>query len=146
VARLRLDACHENRRDDGCANDRRRAWRACRRLRSPGGRAGKLTVQVEAFTPRHSNTLFGFATIVVPELHLRICDVAVHEKSGKRWASLPSKPQIDRSGTVRRGDNGKPLYVPVIEFVDKLTRDAFSARVIAALLEFAPAAFDEEAA
>jgi hypothetical protein len=29
---------------------------------------------------------------------------------------------------------------------DKATRDAFSARVIASLLEFAPAAFDEEAA
>jgi hypothetical protein len=108
---------------------------------------GKLAVQVEAFTPRHSNTLFGFATIVVPELHLRICDVAVHEKSGKRCASLPSKPQIDRSGTVRRGDNGKPLYVPVIEFVDKPTRDAFSTKVIASLLEFAPSAFsDTEAA
>jgi hypothetical protein len=109
--------------------------------------ATKLTVEVEAFKPLHSNTLFGFATIVVPELHLRICDISVHEKSGKRWASLPSKPQIDRSGLVRKGDNGKPLYVPVIEFTDKPTRDAFSARVIASLLEFAPSAFsDEEAA
>lgn len=106
----------------------------------------KLSVVVEGFKPLHSNTLYGFATIVVPELHLRVCDISVHEKNGKRWASLPSKPQIDRSGTVRKGDNGKPLYVPVIEFVDRATRAAFSAKVIASLLEFAPSAFETEVA
>lgn len=103
----------------------------------------KLSVDVEGFVPRRSNTLYGFVTVLVPEIHLRICDLSVHEKDGKRWASLPSKPQIDRTGNVRRGDNGKPLYVPVIEFIDKPTRDAFSAKVITALLEFAPAAFSE---
>lgn len=103
----------------------------------------KLSVELEGFVPRRSNTLYGFVTVVVPELHLRIHDISVHEKDGKRWASLPSKPQIDRAGQVRKGDNGKPLYVPVIEFTDKPTRDAFSAKVIASLLEFAPAAFSE---
>jgi hypothetical protein len=49
-------------------------------------------------------------------------------------------------GHVRRDELGKTAYSPVLEFTDKATRDAFSARVIAALLEFALAAFDGEAA
>jgi hypothetical protein len=106
----------------------------------------KLSIVVEAFTPRRSNTLVGFATVVVPELHLRVCDLTVHAKGASRWVGLPGKPILERDGTVRRGDNGKPAYVPVLEFTDSATRTAFSARVVAALLEFAPAAFDEAAA
>jgi hypothetical protein len=106
----------------------------------------KLSVEVEAFTPRRSNTLVGFCTVVVPELHLRVFDCPVHEKNGKRWISLPAKPLVDRDGVVKRGDNGKIIYIPVLEFTDRPTREAFSDRVIATLLEFAPAAFDHEAA
>jgi hypothetical protein len=108
--------------------------------------AGKLTVRVEAFTPRTSNTLRGFCTVVIPELHLRIHDLSVHEKNESRWVGLPAKAQIGRDGSVRRDERGKTAYSPMMEFTDKKVRDAFSARVIAALLEFAPAAFDQEAA
>lgn len=107
----------------------------------------KMSVVVEAFTPRRSNTLVGFCAVVVPELHLKILDLSVHEKNESRWVGLPAKPQINRDGTVRRDDRGKTAYTPILEFTDKATRDAFSARVIASLLEFAPAAFsDTEAA
>jgi hypothetical protein len=106
----------------------------------------KLTVIVESFKPLRSNTLFGFADIIVPELHLRIREATVHESNGKRWIGLPAKPQITREGTVRRGDRGKVAYSPMIEFTDRATREAFSARAIAALLARFPAAFDEDAA
>jgi hypothetical protein len=109
-------------------------------------RPGKLSVQVEAFTPRRSNTLIGFCSVIVPELHLRISDLSVHEKNRSRWVVLPSKPWVDRDGTAKRGENGKTIYVPVIEFTDRPTREAFSDRVVAALLEFAPGAFDGAAA
>jgi hypothetical protein len=109
-------------------------------------RPHKLSVQVEAFTPRHSNTLVGFATVIVPELHLRVHDVTVHTSHGKRWIGLPGKAWIDRDGTAKRGENGKVIYGPVLEFTDTATRTAFSDRVIAALLEFAPATFDSEEA
>ena len=105
---------------------------------------GKLSVIVEGFTPRRSNTLYGFVTIRIPELHMRIADLTVHESHGKRWVGLPGKPQVERNGCVRKDDHGKTLYVPVLEFTDRETRDAFSARVIAALLEFAPRAFNPE--
>jgi hypothetical protein len=107
----------------------------------------KLSIVVEGFKPLRSNTLCGFITITIPEMHLRISDLTAHEKNGKRWIGLPAKPQIDRSGNVRRDERGKVAYSPVLEFVDRETRDAFSARVIQSLLEFAPSAFsDEEAA
>jgi hypothetical protein len=106
----------------------------------------KFTVKVENFKSLRSNTLFGFATIVIPELHLRINDVTVHESHGKRWIGLPAKPQIEREGAVRRDDRGKIAYSVVLQFTDRATSDAFSARVIAALLENFPDAFNNEAA
>jgi hypothetical protein len=107
---------------------------------------GKLTVLIEAFRPMRSNTLHGFCTVNIPEMRLRIFDLSVHQKNESRWVGLPAKPQITREGAVRRDERGKTAYSPILEFTDKATRDAFSARAIAALLEFAPAAFDEEAA
>jgi hypothetical protein len=103
----------------------------------------KLSVEVEGFVPFRKNTLYGFASIVIPELHLKISDLPVHESCGKRWASLPAKPLLDRTGSVRKDEHGKPLYLPVVQFTDQATREAFSDRVVASLLEFAPNAFDD---
>ena len=74
-------------------------------------------------------------------MHLRICDITAHEKNGKRWVGLPAKPRVERSGSIRKNERGKTVYVSMLEFTDRETRDAFSARVIASLLEFAPSAF-----
>ena len=108
---------------------------------------GKLTIQVEAFKPLKSNTLHGFVDVRIVELHLLIHDLSIHQKNGKRWASLPSKPMVSRDGVVRRDERtGKVAYTPILEFGDAETRSAFSNRVIASLLEFAPAAFDDQTA
>jgi hypothetical protein len=102
----------------------------------------KLSVVVEAFTPLCRNTLRGFVVAIVPEMRMRIHDLSIHEQDGKRWVGLPAKPQIDRSGAVRKDARGKTLYVPILEFSDKVTRDAFSTRVVAAVLESFPNAFE----
>jgi hypothetical protein len=104
----------------------------------------KLSIKVEAFKALRSNTLYGFVDLVVPEMHLRVKEATVHESRGRRWIGLPAKPQITRGGQVRRGEHQKTLYVPVLEFTDRATRDAFSQRAIAALLESFPHAFDSE--
>ena len=103
-----------------------------------------IVIIVETFQPHRSNTLFGFCTIVVVKMHMRIHGVTVHESHGKRWASLPSKPMLDKAGNVLRDERGKVRYSPVLEFTDKETRDRFSTVVIDALLEFAPGAFEVE--
>jgi hypothetical protein len=103
--------------------------------------AGKLAITCESFHPLVRNTLRGFASITIHELKLTIHDIAVHEKGESRWAQLPAKPQI-RDGELVRDDAGKIQYWPVLEFGSRAVRDAFSTRVIEALLEFAPGAFD----
>ena len=63
----------------------------------------KLTISCVAFTPYRRNTLYGFATVRLPELKLCIHDVAQHQyASGARWAALPAKPVIDRNGIAKR--------------------------------------------
>jgi hypothetical protein len=101
----------------------------------------KLAVRVEDFKPLRSNTLRGFIDIVVPEIRLRITGASVHESHGRRWVGLPAKPQITREGSVRPDDRGKIAYSAILQFTDRATSDAFSARAIAALLERFPDAF-----
>jgi hypothetical protein len=59
---------------------------------------------------------------------------------------LPAKPLITRNGQVKRDERNKIVYSAILEFTDRETRDAFSDRVIAALLTRFPDAFGEAAA
>jgi hypothetical protein len=104
----------------------------------------KFSISCRAFHPLHRNTLRGFAEIHIEELRLTIRDVALHEKGTARWAQLPAKPQI-RDGELVRDEADKIQYVHLMDFDSRAVRDAFSAAVIRAVLEFAPAAFEDEA-
>jgi hypothetical protein len=103
----------------------------------------KTSLTCSDWRPLHRNTLRGFAQIEIKELRLKIHDVAVHEKDGRRWAQLPAKPQI-RDGTLVTGDDGRVQYYPVMSFDTREVADAFSRAVIAAVLEHSPRAFDTE--
>jgi hypothetical protein len=105
--------------------------------------SGRLSVKVESFKPLRSNSLYGFADLLIPEIRLRIKDASVHQSHGRQWIGLPAKPQIDREGRVRHDERGKVAYASILQFTDKTTSDAFSARAIEALLEAYPHAFDE---
>lgn len=100
-----------------------------------------FTVEVQEFKPLHSGTLLGFCRVVIRELGFTIHDVTVHQKGAQRWAGLPGKPQINRDGTARKGENGKTLYMPVLEIADKKIRDAFSKRVCDAVERSHPDVF-----
>ncbi len=78
------------------------------------------------------NSLRGFASVRLGA-SLIIKDVTVHASHGKRWAGLPGKPLIDAEGKAKRGQNGKPTYVPVMEWASKDAADRFSEAVIAAV-------------
>lgn len=106
----------------------------------------KLTITCTDFRPFSRNTLRGFATVHIDELKLTVHDIAVHQHAnGSRWAALPSKPMIDRDGIAKRTSDGKIEYARLFSFDTRGVSDAFSAAVIAALIEFAPEAFDREA-
>jgi hypothetical protein len=106
----------------------------------------KLTVRCDDFRALRRNTLVGFAVVTVAELRLTIRDVAIHQKADSRWAQLPAKPQVKDGALIKDAATGKIAYTPVMEFTNKAVRDAFSAAVIAAVLEQAPDAFDERSA
>jgi hypothetical protein len=107
----------------------------------------KHTIEVENFRPHRSGTLYGFVTVFIPQMHLRIRELTVHEKNGQRWVGLPARPQLTKDGSVRRDDQtGKVLYANILEITDRATRDAFSECTIASLVAGFPEAFNGEAA
>lgn len=99
-----------------------------------------LTIAVTEFKPLRKNTLVGFATVRIAEMRLTIREIAIHEKNESRWAQLPARPWLKNNALVFDA-RGKVQYSPLLEWDNRDVADAFSARVIAALLEHTPSAF-----
>jgi hypothetical protein len=102
---------------------------------------GKVDIVIEEFRRVRRGSLVGFVTLRVRQWFLRVHGVSIHELKGSRWASMPARPQISRAGELIKGEC-KIQYSPVIKISSPEARAAFSAAVIAALLEFDPSAFD----
>ena len=92
----------------------------------------KLNVTCSDFRPLEKNTLLGFATINIAEMRMTISDVGIHEKNGKRWAALPSKPMI-KGTEVLTDSNGKVRYAPLFSFDEDKVRYAFNDAVVRAV-------------
>ena len=91
-----------------------------------------MPVVLLEWKPIVRNSLRGFATVRLGR-SLSINDVAVHSSNGKRWASLPSKPIVDRDGMVKKNEAGKTQYAPLLAWLDRQSADKFSEGVIAAV-------------
>jgi hypothetical protein len=87
-----------------------------------------MSIVVLDFRPMDRNTLRGFAKIEVQKWGIVINDVALHDKLGRRWAQLPSTPQI-QNGAVMKDATGKAQYKPMFSFKDKSLGDQFSRAV-----------------
>jgi hypothetical protein len=105
----------------------------------------KFTITCQDFKPFRRNTLCGFATIRIAELHMVFKELPIHQKGEKRWASLPARPQVNKDGVANRDAAGKIIYTSLIDIPDQAARDAFSRAVVNAVLEIAPSAFEAEA-
>jgi hypothetical protein len=99
-----------------------------------------FSIECENFKPFAKNTLRGFATINIPDIRLRVRDVAVHRKNGSTWAALPAKPQVKDGAVVTK--DGKAQYVHILEFTDRSVGDAFSKAVVDAVLKLDPKALE----
>jgi hypothetical protein len=88
------------------------------------------------------NTRRGFADLIVPSIGLDIDDVAIHEKGGRRWASLPARPMIGAYGVTLRDEKGKVRYINTLRWLTPANASRFSGRVVALVLEHDPGAFD----
>jgi len=92
----------------------------------------KMQVSLLDWKPMQRNSLRGFASVRLGR-SLVIKDVTVHCSHGRRWAGLPGKPLLQSDGTAKLGSNGKPTYVPVMEWNTKDAADRFSEAVIEAV-------------
>jgi hypothetical protein len=75
------------------------------------------------------NTLHGFAIIELPS-GLIVRDVSVHQKNGKWWAGLPSRPVLDTDGKQIVNHGGHRQYAAVLGWRDRDLSDRFSVAVV----------------
>jgi hypothetical protein len=91
-------------------------------------------IKASAWRSVVKNSLRGFVVLELSPSGLILNDCALHERAGKRWVSLPSKPQIDAEGRQRKDSNtGKPLWSPVVEIHGKDQRERFQRAALAAV-------------
>lgn len=91
-----------------------------------------MPVALTNWRPMQRNSLRGFASVRLGK-SLIIEDCPVHTSNGKRWASLPSKPILDKDGTAQKDAAGKIKYAPLLKWADRDASDRFSEAVIAAV-------------
>src|SRR5215831_15483500 len=81
------------------------------------------------WTPQKKGTLRGFVDIELPN-GLRISDCPVHVAiSGRAWAGLPGRPQIDRDDRLIRQE-GRAQYTRIIEWNTRELGNWFSDALI----------------
>jgi hypothetical protein len=85
-------------------------------------------MRLVSFKSLAKGALRGFAHLELPN-GLRITDCPVLTSNGKAWATLPSKPVLDRDGK-HVEVNGKRQYAPILEWKDRDLSTRFSAAVI----------------
>lgn len=90
----------------------------------------KPTITLVEWRALEKNTLRGFADIRFP-FGLVIKGISIHKKNGQSWVAMPSKPQIEQDGSVRREPDGKIKYVSILEWAERAMSERFSASVIA---------------
>jgi hypothetical protein len=100
-------------------------------------------MRLVAWKPMAKGALRGFATVALP-IELKLIDCPVLVGPNGPWASLPSKPVLDREGKQVR-PSGKPQFPPVPEWRNRELNDRFSAAVIALIRAAPPYALNDGA-
>jgi DNA-binding cell septation regulator SpoVG len=90
------------------------------------------TVQVLCFRPLRSGQLLGFCDVSFP-VGLTLFDLPIFRGARGLWVQLPTRPQLDSSGQLRRDHRGKIAYAAVAKWNDKALTDRFSKFIVAQL-------------
>src|SRR5947209_3730444 len=97
-------------------------------------------MRLVSWKPLVRGSLRGFATVQLP-IGLKLIDCPLLIGPNGPWASVPSKPVLDREGRHAR-PGGKPQFAPVLEWGSRELGDRFSVAVIALVRAAHPDAFD----
>ena len=80
-------------------------------------------IEVMKWTPRQAGTLEGFVDVLVKKWNLIIYGVAIFNKEGNRWCTLPNREVKDpTTGEVKRFSH--------IRFTEKSYMDAFGKEIL----------------
>jgi hypothetical protein len=107
-----------------------------------GDRPPPKSLRLIAWRPLAKGALRGFATVELP-IGLKLVDCPVLVSKGKVWASLPSKPVLDRNGRQKTDVNGRPAYAAILEWRSRELSDRFSQAVVTAIRQRYHGALDE---
>jgi len=92
-------------------------------MTSPSATAARGLI-AEKFTARRSNTLRGFAKVMMPSGMIPH-DVAIFVDAGRAWASPPSQPLLGHDRVALK-DGPKIRYSPMVRLATKELRNKFS--------------------
>jgi hypothetical protein len=117
------------------------ARRRCLPSRSGGPSMNDVTI--EDFKRVTKATLRGFVRVQFSS-GMIMAEISIHlGADGKPWASPPSRPMVDRDGTVMREPNtGKVRWQPLVSFTSGRLRNEWSRQIIEALLKQFPDALE----
>ena len=82
------------------------------------------TMQIINWRPYERNTLLGFLEVELPS-GLRIKDMTLHRKDGRKWIGYPARPY--------KAEDGTEKYNNIIYFADKDIHGKFQKQVLAAV-------------
>ena len=91
-----------------------------------------MPIAISNFKEHRKNTLQGFFDVKLTNAGLEIRGCCLHEKDGRQWVQLPSKP-YDK-------DDGSKGWQYFLDFYDREKRESFQREVLKAL----PNAREEE--
>jgi hypothetical protein len=103
--------------------------------------APKPRMKLLEWRPMRKNTLHGFAVVELPS-GLVVRDISLHQKAGKWWASLPSRPVLDAEGKHVSNHAGHRQYSALLGWRDRNLADRFSAALIELVRAEHPADLD----
>jgi hypothetical protein len=86
-----------------------------------------MAIEIKSFRRFDKNTLKGFLTVRMTNIGLEIRDICLHEKNGKRWVQMPSKPYES---------NGETKWSYINDWYDREKGEQFNRAVIEALDKF----------
>jgi DNA-binding cell septation regulator SpoVG len=94
-----------------------RTWGPRLRDRAPASAPKRPRMRLVSWKPLAKGSLRGFATVELP-IGLKLIDCPVLVGPNGPWASLPSKPVLDRHGRQAKSDD-KAIFTPVLEWRDR---------------------------
>lgn len=84
-----------------------------------------MGIEIVVFRSYEKNTLKSFLSVRLTNAGLEIRDMTLHEKNGKRWIQLPSKPY--------QKDDGSQGWSYIVKFYHEARGKQFQKAVLEAL-------------